>query len=46
MKKFKLFNLIALAAIVLAACGGGATATTAPTTAPEVTAAPTLRNAN
>lgn len=49
MNKLKLFNIIVLAAIVLAACGGGATtqapqATSAPdaTTAPEATAAPTL----
>jgi len=33
MNKFKLFNIIALAAIVLAACGGGAT-----TQAPQATA--------
>lgn len=49
MNKFKLFNIVVLAALVLAACGGGATtqapqATSAPqaTTAPAATAAPGL----
>jgi ABC-type transport system substrate-binding protein len=49
MNKLKLFNIVVLAAIVLAACGGAGTtqapqATSAPevTTAPEATAAPTL----